>query len=410
MSCKPVPDQWTRRTLRELATINYGRDPASILDADGSYPVYGTSGNERLGTAFLYDGDSIILGRKGTIDRVHYATGRFWAIDTAYFLSKFNDAIPKWLYYFLASIDLRSLNEATGVPSLSRDLLYKINVLTPPVTEQSKISEILSTVDRAIEQTEALIAKHQRIKTGLIQDLLTRGIDENGNLRSEHIHKFKDSSVGRIPSGWEVPQLGSVSKFITSGARGWAQYYRDEGAIFIRIGNLTREHIDLRLDDLVFVQPTGSVEGQRTSVIPGDLLISVTADLGIIGVVPDQFGEGYVNQHIALVRLDLDQVCSRFVGWFFSSWGGRAQFDRLNESGAKAGLNLPAVRSLRFPLPDIDEQRRIAKTIDASVATINIYASNRQKLIALKKGLMQDLLTGKHRVTALFPTSESVSA
>ena len=175
---------WTCKTLRDLATINYGKSPKEILAADGLYPVVGTGGTERYGDGFLYDGDSVILGRKGTIDRVHFVTGRFWTIDTAYFLSDFGDTQSRWLFYFLQNFDLRQLNEATGVPSLSRDLLYKIEVETPPKPEQTKIAEILSTVDQAIEQTEALIAKQQRIKTGLMQDLLTCGIDENGNLRS----------------------------------------------------------------------------------------------------------------------------------------------------------------------------------------------------------------------------------
>ena len=195
-----LPSTWTDSTLRDLATINYGRNPSAILDHDGEYPVYGTSGRERNGTGYLYDGESIILGRKGTIDRVHFADRRFWTIDTAYYLSDFKDTVPKWLYYFLCSIDLRTLNEATGVPSLSRDLLYKTPTLTPPPAEQAKIAEVLSTVDRAIEQTEALITKQQRIKTGLMQDLLTRGIDEHGNLRSEQTHEFKDS-LARTDSG-----------------------------------------------------------------------------------------------------------------------------------------------------------------------------------------------------------------
>ena len=103
---------------------------------------------------------------------------------------------------------MRALNEATGVPSLSRDLLYKISTPTPPPDEQAKIAEVLSTVDRAIEETEALIAKQQRIKTGLMQDLLTRGIDEHGNLRSEQTHEFKDSPLGRIPVEWDAIAFG----------------------------------------------------------------------------------------------------------------------------------------------------------------------------------------------------------
>ena len=182
---------WEHKTLRQLATINYGKSPANILADDGEYPVVGTGGVERLGYDYLYEGEFIILGRKGTIDRVHFATGKFWTIDTAYYLTDFNDVLPRWLFYFLQTLDLRQMNEATGVPSLSRELLYKIVVNTPPKPEQTKIAEIFSSVDWAIEQTETLIAKQERIKTGLMQDLLTRGIDEHGNLRSEQTHKFK---------------------------------------------------------------------------------------------------------------------------------------------------------------------------------------------------------------------------
>jgi type I restriction enzyme, S subunit len=201
---------WKAKTLRGLATINYGKSPIKILAPDGPYPVVGTGGAERLGNDYLHEGNSIVLGRKGSIDRVYFATGRFWAIDTAYYLSEFVESDPQWLFYFLQTIDLRQMNEATGVPSLSRDALYKIRVPTPPEPEQTKIAAVLSTMDRAIEQTEALIAKQQRIKTGLMQDLLTRGIDEHGNLRSEQTHQFKDSPLGRIPVEWEVVPVVSI--------------------------------------------------------------------------------------------------------------------------------------------------------------------------------------------------------
>ena len=115
-------NEWETKSLRDLVTINYGRSPTEILDVDGLYPVVGTGGTERLGNNYLYEGDSIILGRKGTIDRVHLATGRFWAIDTAYYLSDFNESFPLWLYFYLQLIDLGQMNEATGVPSLSREI------------------------------------------------------------------------------------------------------------------------------------------------------------------------------------------------------------------------------------------------------------------------------------------------
>ena len=242
MKCE---NSWKSQSLRELATINYGRSPATILAEDGLYPVVGTGGSERLGNDYLHEGESIILGRKGTIDRVYFATGRFWTIDTAYYLSDFGESVPRWLFYYLQTIDLRQMNEATGVPSLSRDLLYKIEIPTPPKPEQTKIAEVLSTVDRAIEQTEALIAKQQRIKTGLMQDLLTRGIDEHGNLRTEQTHKFKNSPLGRIPVEWEVKELKEICN-VTSSRRIFFSDYKTEGVPFYR----SKEIIELVRDGL----------------------------------------------------------------------------------------------------------------------------------------------------------------
>jgi type I restriction enzyme S subunit len=267
--------------------------------------------------------------------------------------------------------------------------------------EQAKIAEIISAVDRAIEQTEALIAKQERIKTGLMQDLLTCGIDEHDNLRSESTHEFKDSPFGRIPVGWNPVSLESVSEFVTSGSRGWARYYSTDGAIFLRIGNLTRRHINFRLDDLVFVSPPQSSEGKRTAVETGDLLISITADLGIIGIVPSDFDEAYVNQHIALVRLMKEEVSPRFIGWFLSSQGGQTQFESFNESGAKAGLNLPTIKRLIVPKMNPTEQERIAAILDSAAESIKDYERQLVKLRYSKAGLMQDLLTGKKRVTPL---------
>lgn len=279
--------------------------------------------------------------------------------------------------------------------------IENLDIPFAPKPEQSKIAEILSTVDRAIEQTESLIAKQQRIKTGLMKDLLTRGIDEHGNLRSEKTHVFKDSPLGRIPVEWDFCGLGAVADFVTSGSRGWAQYYSNDGPMFLRIGNLTRDHINLRFDDVVYVNPPKTSEGKRTAVMTNDLLISITADLGIVGVIPEGFGEGFVNQHIALVRLAAEKVNPRFIGWFLSGRGGAAQFEKSNESGAKAGLNLPTIRNLIIPIVNRAEQKYIVSVLDTNSKKVEDYFLELRKLLYLKTALMQDLLTGKVRVLAL---------
>jgi type I restriction enzyme S subunit len=298
--------------------------------------------------------------------------------------------------------ELTAASHGSTMQHITRKELERFGALFPESKpEQTKIAEILSTVDRAIEQTEALIAKQQRLKTGLMQDLLTCGIDEHGNLRSEQTHKFKDSPLGRIPVEWEVTRLESVSVFVTSGSRGWAQYYSTEGALFVRIGNLTRQHINMRFEDVVRVNPPKSSEGNRTAVMTGDLLISITADLGIIGVIPEGFEEAYVNQHISLVRLLHSEVDPRFVGWFLNSHSGQSQFEKLNESGAKAGLNLPTIKNLLIPKMEIEEQNRIAEILDANTQKGSEFQQRPAKLRSLKTALMQDLLTGRKRVTIL---------
>ncbi len=298
---------------------------------------------------------------------------------------------------------LESQSIGSTVKGISVQQLLNIPVMLPPVPEQRRIADILDTADAVIQQTEALIAKLKQQKSGLLHDLLTRGLDERGQLRNPiaHPEQFKDSPLGRIPREWEVFELGSSASLITSGSRGWAAYYSEDGPLFLRIGNLTREHLNLRLADLVHVRPPGGGEGSRTAVQAGDILISITADLGMVGVIPDCFGEAYVNQHIALIRLDQARAKPRWVGNYLAGAVGQKQFYRLNDAGAKAGLNLPTVSRLLIALPKVHEQERIGTIIDAHDARIRAEEAYRDKLKLQKQGLMQDLLTGRVRVDAV---------
>jgi type I restriction enzyme S subunit len=193
---------------------------------------------------------------------------------------------------------------------ISRTNLGKIELCIPiEQSEQAEIANAFGLLDQAIKEVEELVLKQQRIHAGLIQDMLSRGVDSRGEIRADESSLYKLSVIGRIPAEWKVSSLGSLADFVTSGSRGWARYYSDEGAIFLRIGNLTREHINLRLADIARVALPASTEGQRTALKVDDLLISITADLGIIGVIPNSLGDAYVNQHIALVRISRSDIC-----------------------------------------------------------------------------------------------------
>ena len=258
----------------------------------------------------------------------------------------------------------------------------------------------MDAVDEATRSTERLIAKLEHVKQGLLRDLLTCGIDELGNLRDASFNpgQFCHTSLGLLPKEWAVVPISDVAESVTSGSRAWAAYYAESGALFLRIGNLTRKHIDLRLNARSFVRPPINAELRRTAVQPADVLISITADLGMIGVVSGSLGEAYVNQHIALVR-PASRALGRWIGYFLSSYRAQAQFAMLNDAGAKAGLNLPAVGELKIGLPrSADERERIVAILDAHESEIVTHQASLAKLRSIKQGLMDDLLTGRVRV------------
>ena len=302
------------------------------------------------------------------------------------------------------SADLRRVAQGTTFEAISKSDLQTLQLRLPPVAELPVIAQLLDTLDTAIHQTEAIVEKLKQVKQGLLHDLLTRGVDANGDLRPSYEQApelYQDSPLGWVPKAWDVVTLESVSHTVTSGSRDWARFYADSGALFVRIGNLTREHINFRYESTIYVRPPRNADGQRTRLESGDILISITADLGIIGVVPDGMGEAYINQHIALVRPNLSIINPRFVGHYLASPVAQTYISKLNDSGAKAGLNLPTIRSLITAKPIGDEQDVIATRLDEIDKRIQNATTESAKLRELKSGLMDDLLTGRVRVTPL---------
>ena len=302
------------------------------------------------------------------------------------------DLDNRFLYYLFSQqhASLKFDYSKKAHPSVIRQI-YRVVPL--PLPEQRKIAAILSSVDDAIEKTQAVIDQVQVVKRGLMQELLTRG------LPGRHT-RFKQTEIGEIPEEWEVVSLGDCGARVTSGSRGWARYYSNDGALFLRITNLARNTIRLQLGDIRHVTlPIGSAESKRTRVKSGDLIISITADLGMVGVIPDGIGEAYVNQHIALVRLPGQELHPEFAGYSLTTETARNRFNRLNDSGAKAGLNLPTVMKLTVPKPPRDEQEKIVKILTTVEDRLTGEVGKLAGLTVTKSALMSVLLTGELRVT-----------
>jgi type I restriction enzyme S subunit len=212
---------------------------------------------------------------------------------------------------------------------------------------------------------------------------------------------YQKTEIGVLPSEWRVAEVGHLRPFVTSGSRGWARFYFETGAPFIRITNLSRRSIYLDLEDLKFVRlpPDASAEAARTGLQDGDVLISITADIGIIGFVDESVAKpAYLNQHIAMIRFDRALVSSQFIAYFLASERPQRLFVASMDVGAKAGMNLTSIRKVRVALPLLSEQRAIAKALSDVDRLLTALEALLAKKRAIKLGAMQQLLTGKKRL------------
>lgn len=281
-----------------------------------------------------------------------------------------------------------------------------VEIPTPPKPEQEKIAEILSTIDKAIEQTEALIAKQQRIKTGLIQDLLTRGIDEHGNIRTEETHEFKDSPLGRLPVGWEVSTLKDVS--IGGAKNGFFKKPELVGSGYKLINvseiyqpfgidtNLEKvERVDASPDDLLkYGVDAGDLFFTRSS-----LVLSGIAHCNIIRTLNEPT---IFECHVMRIRPNKEIIVPEFLALFCQSNIARLFLMSRAKHVTMATISQPELEALYVPVPQtLEEQSAIAGKVLTSELAIRNTDDIRRKFNALKTALMQDLLSSKVRVTKL---------
>ncbi len=196
-----------------------------------------------------------------------------------------------------------------------------------------------------------------------------------------------------LPEGWTTTTLKKLTRFVTSGSRGWAQYYSDNGALFLRVGNLDRYTIKLDLSDVQHVAPPAGAEGARTRVLPGDILVSITADVGMVGIVPDDFtSEAYVNQHVALCR-PIDTRMSRFIGYALNDPQGlQRTVSGLQYGQTKPGLHLGQVRELGLAMPPLPEQHRIVEKVEALLEQVNRAKARLERVPLILKRFRQAVL------------------
>lgn len=384
-----VPEGWKKNIFSDAVTLTYGKSPKDIFSEGGIYPVVGTGGITGYTNNYLHEGNTVVIGRKGTINKPSFIYNKFWAIDTTYYVSAYKKLDAKWFFYLLQNTDLTKYNEASGVPSLNRDTLYSIPFITPPLPEQQKIATIITSVDEVIEKTQAQINKLKDLKTGMMQELLTRGVGVDGKPHTE----FKDSPVGRIPKGWAVLPLSKVAKLergkFSHRPRNDPSFYNGD-IPFLQTGDIPKKS-----PYITKYSQTLNEKGLGVSkLFPiGTLVITIAATIGEIGIL--EFDSCFPDSLVG-IKIDVEKADAMYILYVMRHL--KDELDLLAPQTAQKNINLDILNPFVVPVPPLKEQKQISQALESIDARLNILDEKLTKIQKTKKALMQDLLTGKVRV------------
>lgn len=285
--------------------------------------------------------------------------------------------------------------------------LKRMPCLVPPAEEQAAIVKYLAHANARIDKTIAA----KRCLIELLHEQRARTADDLVTGRDKPLQSVSSLPwLESVPEGWEWRRCRTITRFITSGSRGWAEFYADQGPIFLQSGNLGR-HLDLKLSNLQRVDlPESASEGIRTRVQPRDLLMCITGALtGNVSLVPaDWTAEAYINQHIALIRPAHDAVDAEFLGLAMKSQPSQIQLRASEYGGTKQGLGLAEVKNLEILMPPLADQRTVITRIADRTARLDRAIESNENEIALlgefRTRLVADVVTGQVDVRAIAAT------
>ena len=330
---------------------------------------------------------------------------------------------PNYIVNYLKSpyVDnlINSITYGVKMPRVGTETMTSLLVPIPPLEEQlrivEKIDEVASAVsayDVAYQKTKALNSTFpEALKKSILQEAVQGKLvpqdptDESAEallerIRAEKQRLIKEGKIKKdkhesiifrrdnshyekldgvesciddeipfeIPDTWAWSRLGNLVEVITSGSRDWAKHYSEKGSLFLRMGNLSRNSFELRLNSLKRVQLPEKAEGTRTALQPGDLLFSITGEVGMLGLIPDGFETAYINQHTAMIRF-LPLIRNKYLPYFLLTDYAQKCY-KSNQHGIKNSFRLDSISNILVPIPPLSEQEQIIRRIEQTTNRI----------------------------------------
>lgn len=359
---------WEKVQLGDILSVRHGKSQHQVVNSNGVYPIFGTGGLMGWADEFLYDKPSVLIGRKGTINRPQYFDKPFWTIDTLFYTEINKNVSAKYIYYLFNTIDWYSHNEASGVPSLNSKVIEKISILLPSLEEQKVIAKALTDTDNLIHSMEKLIDKKEKIKKGTMQELLTgkKRLDGfSGEWGNKSLYELVEFINGKAHENF----ISDIGKYIVVNSR----FVSTEGNV-IKYSN--QGNCLALTNDILMVM----------SDVPNGRAIAKCYYV-------EEDNRYTINQRVCILRSK--DIISKFLFYVVDRNSHYLSFD---DGVKQTNLKRDDVLNLNIKVPPLNEQKAISQAISDMDQEIQVLTRKLEKYKTIKQGMMQELLTGRIRL------------
>jgi len=402
-----IPKGWEIVKLGNVLTYIKGKKPEKMVEEykENYLPYLSTEYlRENKATKFVKPSKDTILVNNGDLillwdgsNAGEFFSGKLGILSSTMVkieLKKENYD-KRFLFYLLKTKEsfLKGQTRGTGIPHVDEAVLNSIIIPQPSIVEQQKITEVLSTVDEAIRKTDEVIAKTERLKKGLMQELLTRRIGHK---------EFKDTEIGRIPKEWEVISLENGSLRIRTGPFGSQLKKSELSESGVKV--YTQENIlknDFSLGNL-YVSYDKFKKLKTMEVELGDVLLTIRGSTGYSAVFPEGAERGIIHTNLAYIRVKRSLLLPEYLSLLINDYPlVKSQIITLSSATTLGALYAKHIKKIKIPLPPLQEQQKIVNILSNTNKKLEIERNEKAKLERIKQGLMDLLLTGKIRIKVI---------
>lgn len=382
-----VPNHWDIAPYKRAVIIKNGKDYKDVQVNEGGFPVIGSGGEFAKASNYLYDGEVILMGRKGTINKPLYFKGKFWSVDTMFYCIPRKAVCGKYIYYQATIFPFNLYSTSTALPSMTQSDLCNNPIVLPPLAEQQQIASYLDTktekIDKMIAKAKKKIEYLGKLKQSVITRAVTRGLNSNAPLKNSGV-----KWIGDIPIHWDIACLRFFLKLINGRAYSQNELLPSGKYKVLRVGNFFTN------DSWYY---SNMELGPDKYCDKDDLLYAWSASVG-----PYIWNEAKTIYHYHIWKVQLATSMDKMYSYYLLRAVTNQKMGDMHGS-TMMHITMSDMNKTKIPIPPISEQQQIATYLDIKCSKIDHIIATQKKKIAylqeLKQSLITNVVTGKIKVS-----------